>query len=268
MDFDFAQFQRLASFADARFVNVSFLETQFGGHTSFLNAEFHGNAAFAATRFVGSVVFREAGFLLGSTFGLSSFGGLADFTNVYFNKTAYFGGVKFTDLAYFVNARFDGDLNMEDSRLYNMRLDNVSLQEDSKINLNNSDFTKLEVRWAVIKDRLVYNGAAYLALVKNYKSLEWFDDADDCYYQYRREKQSRSHKPVAGLFDRLAQISCGYGVRPSHTVLLSLAMLLVGLMGVTYFVSTTLAQAVEPVVADSRNPQPDLPFMPTPMPTM
>jgi len=42
------------------------------------------------------------------------------------------------------------------------------------------------------------------------------------------------------------------------------AMLLVGLMGVTYFVSTTLAQAVEPLVADSRNPQPDLPFMPTP----
>lgn len=29
------------------------------------------------------------------------------------------------------------------------------------------------------------------------------------------------------------------------------AMLLVGLMGVTYFVSTTLAQAVEPVVADA-----------------
>ncbi len=45
------------------------------------------------------------------------------------------------------------------------------------------------------------------------------------------------------------------------------AMLLVGLMGVTYFVSTTLAQAVEPVVADSRNPQPDLPFMPTPTTT-
>lgn len=42
------------------------------------------------------------------------------------------------------------------------------------------------------------------------------------------------------------------------------AMLLVGLMGVTYFVSTTLAQAVEPIVAESRNPQPDLPFMPTP----
>jgi hypothetical protein len=42
------------------------------------------------------------------------------------------------------------------------------------------------------------------------------------------------------------------------------AMLLLGLMGVTYFVGTTLAVAVEPIVAEARNPQPQLPFMPTP----
>jgi len=217
VDFDFAQFQRLASFADARFVNVSFLETQFGGHTTFLDAQFQGNSAFAATRFAGSVVFRGARFFLGSTFGLSSFGGLADFTNVYFNRTAYFGGVKFTDLAYFINARFDRDLNMEDSRLYNMRLDNVSFQESSEINLNNSDFTKLEVRWGVIKERLVYNGAAYLALVKNYKSLEWFEDADDCYYQYRRIGQEQAPWGWGKISDLISWLSCGYGVRVSYT---------------------------------------------------
>ena len=26
----------------------------------------------------------------------------------------------------------------------------------------------------------------YLALVKNYNNLEWFDEADKCYYQYYR----------------------------------------------------------------------------------
>lgn len=45
------------------------------------------------------------------------------------------------------------------------------------------------------------------------------------------------------------------------------ALMLLGTMGVTYFVSTTLAQAVEPLVAESREPQPDLPFMPTPTST-
>ena len=217
VDFNFAQFQRLASFADARFVNVSFLETQFGGHTTFLDARFLGNAAFAATRFDSDVVFRESSFLLGSTFGLSSFGGLADFTDVYFNRTAYFGGVRFTDLAYFINARFDRDLNMEESRFYNMRLDNVSFHEGSKINLNNSDFTKLVVHWAVIRDRLEYNGAAYLALVRNYKSLEWFDDADDCYYQYRRIGQEQASWGWGKISDLISWLSCGYGVRVSYT---------------------------------------------------
>lgn len=45
------------------------------------------------------------------------------------------------------------------------------------------------------------------------------------------------------------------------------AMMLLALMAITYFVSTTLAQAVEPLVAESRDPQPDLPFMPTPTST-
>lgn len=217
VDFDFAQFQRLASFADSRFVNVSFLETQFGGHTTFLNAQFQGNAAFAATRFASDVVFREASFLSGSTFGLTSFGGLADFADVYFNRTAYFGGVRFTDLAYFINARFDRDLNMEESRLYNLRLDNVSFQKDSTINLNNADFAKLVVHWAVISERLEYNGAAYLALVKNYKSLEWFDDADDCYYQYRRIGQEQASFGWGKISDVISWLSCGYGVRVSYT---------------------------------------------------
>ncbi len=45
------------------------------------------------------------------------------------------------------------------------------------------------------------------------------------------------------------------------------AFLLLALMGVTYFVSTTLAEAVKPLVAEARNPQPGLPFMPTPTTT-
>lgn len=45
------------------------------------------------------------------------------------------------------------------------------------------------------------------------------------------------------------------------------ALILVALMGGTYFVSTTLAQAVEPLVAESRDPQPSLPFIPTPTTT-
>ena len=218
VDYNFAQFFRIGSFGDTIFENVSFLETQFDGHTSFLDTKFLGNATFAATSFASDVVFRDAEFLRGSTFGLSSFGGLADFAGVDFKETAYFGGVKFADLAYFVSARFDKDLILEESRLYSMQLDNVTFLEGSTINLNNADFTKFVVHWAIIKDRLEYNGAAYLALVRNYKSLEWFDDADECYYQYRRIGQNEEPWGWSKLSDIISWLSCGYGVRVSYTV--------------------------------------------------
>ncbi len=227
VDYNFAQFFRIGSFGDTVFENVSFLETQFSGHTSFLDAQFLGNATFAATSFASDVVFRDARFLRGSTFGLSSFGGLADFAGVDFKETAYFGGVKFADLAYFVSARFDKDLILEESRLYSMQLDNVTFGEGSKINLNNADFTRFIVHWAIIKDRLDFNGAAYLALVRNYKSLEWFEDADECYYQYRRIGQDGAPWGWSKLSDIISWLSCGYGVRVSYTAFWCLFTILI-----------------------------------------
>jgi hypothetical protein len=217
VDYNFAQFLRMGSFGNAIFQNVNFLETQFNGHATFLNAQFRGNATFAATRFASDVVFRNAQFQRGSTFGLSNFGGLADFAGVSFKETAYFGAVKFSDLAYFVSARFDKDLILEESRLYSMQLDNATFGDETRINLNNADFSKFVMRWAVIKDRLEYNGAAYLALVKNYKGLEWFDDADDTYYQYRRTGQDQAPWGWSKISDIISWLSCGYGVRVSYT---------------------------------------------------
>jgi hypothetical protein len=234
VDFNYARFFRSGSFLDANFQDVSFFETQFGGQATFRNVLFRGNATFAATRFDSDVVFRAAQFLGGSTFGLSSFGGLADFGNVHFENSAFFGGVKFVDLAYFVNARFDRDMILEEARLYSMQLDNVTFQDNSRINLNSTDFTKFVVHWNVIKNRMVYNGAAYLALVKNYKSLEWFDEADDCYYQYRRIGQSEEPWGWTKLTDIISWLSCGYGVRVSYTSFWCLFTIL--LFGVIFWV--------------------------------
>jgi len=227
VDFNYAKFLRSGSFWNANFEDVSFFETQFAGQVTFRAAKFRGNATFAATRFESDVLFREARFWRGSTFGLSSFGGLADYGNVDFQKTAFFGGVKFADLAYFANARFDGDLILEGARLYSMQLDNVTFNESSKINLNSTDFSKFVVHWSTIRDRMVYNGAAYLALVKNYKSLEWFDEADECYYQYRRIGQDQAPWGWGKLSDIISWLSCGYGVRVSYTAFWCLFTILI-----------------------------------------
>ncbi len=227
VDFNYAKFLRSGSFWNANFEDVSFFETEFAGQVTFRATKFRGNATFAATRFESDVLFREARFQRGSTFGLSSFGGLADFGNVDFKKTAFFGGVKFADLAYFANARFDGDLILEGARLYSMQLDNVTFNESSKINLNSTDFSKFVVHWSTIRDRMVYNGAAYLALVKNYKSLEWFDEADECYYQYRRIGQDQAPWGWGKLSDIISWLSCGYGVRVSYTAFWCLFTILI-----------------------------------------
>jgi hypothetical protein len=227
VDFNYAKFLRSGSFLNAKFEDVSFFETQFAGQVTFRSAKFRGNATFAATRFESDVLFRAARFWKGSTFGLSSFGGLADYGNVDFNKTAFFGGVKFADLAYFANARFNGDLILEGARLYSMQLDNATFSESSKINLNSTDFSKLVVHWSILQNRMVYNGAAYLALVKNYKSLEWFDEADECYYQYRRIGQDQAAWGWDKLSDIISWLSCGYGVRVSYTAFWCLFTILI-----------------------------------------
>ena len=141
--------------------------------------------------------------------------------------------MKFADLAYFANARFDGDLILEGARLYSMQLDNVTFNESSKINLNSTDFSKFVVHWSTIRDRMVYNGAAYLALVKNYKSLEWFDEADECYYQYRRIGQDQAPWGWGKLSDIISWLSCGYGVRVSYTAFWCLFTILI--FGVIYW---------------------------------
>jgi len=227
VDFNYAKFLRSGSFWNACFEDVSFFETEFAGQVTFRSAQIQGNATFAATRFESDVLFREARFQRGSTFGLSSFGGLADFGSVDFKKTAFFGGVKLADLAYFANARFDEDLILEGARLYSMQLDNVTFSENSKINLNSTDFSKFVVHWSTIKERMVYNGAAYLALVKNYKSLEWFDEADECYYQYRRIGQDMAPWGWGKISDIISWLSCGYGVRVSYTAFWCLFTILI-----------------------------------------
>lgn len=52
-------------------------------------------------------------------------------------------------------------------------------------------------------------------------------------------------------------------IRDTYSIF-AVAMLLLLVMGLTYFVSTTLATAVEPLVSEARAPTPPLPFVPTP----
>lgn len=218
-EFDSAQFARMASFWEAKFGKSSnFFNTIFQGPANFLGVDFLENASFTATRFEADVTFRNSTFRKNTAFGLANFAGFADFAGTTFQGVAFFGVMKFLDHAYFPDARFMKDLILEGSRIYSMQLDSAQFGPLTKINLKDADFSRFVSRWKTIEDHMEFNGAAYLALVKNYKNLEWFDDADECYYQYRRISQELEPWGWAKLADIIAWLSCGYGVRVSYTV--------------------------------------------------
>jgi hypothetical protein len=107
-----------------------------------------------------------------------------------------------------------------------MVLENVNFGKGCRIILNDTQFSHLRIPWAEIKDHIVYEPGAYLALIDNYHGMGWAEDEDDCYYQYRRLEHA--HKPwsLSKLVDMMAWVTCGYGVMPSYTVAWSLIIII------------------------------------------
>lgn len=87
----------------------------------------------------------------------------------------------------------------------------------------------------------IYAVCGLVALYHIYKVWQVRSERRQAVFSLEREKTTRE---LSGIF--------------------YVALLLLAIMGSTYFISTTLAEAVEPLVEESRDPQPGLPFMPTP----
>jgi len=216
---------------DAEFGGAEFS----GGSAEFGWAKFNGGVAnFAGAEFSGgSAIFYGAEFSGGeAAFDLVKFnGGLANFIGAVFSGgSAEFWRSEFSEDVDFEDSIFERtNLTMEDARnIRILRLSNSTFENCSTISLKGTDYDRLYVRWDLIEDALVYNGEVYLALVKNFKAIEYFEDADDCYYQYRLERQSmRSFREVAKYTDILGWVTCGYGVRPGYTLLLGLFVVFV-----------------------------------------
>jgi uncharacterized protein YjbI with pentapeptide repeats len=195
--------------------DVFFDRSVFTKLVDFDGSTFNKTADFSDSLFMEDAGFSSAQFQEGAKFSRARFMTEANFSRARFNGDAEFG-----------KARIHKHLNLDSAKIYTMRLTDAAFEDGSSLNLTDLDFNRIVVRWETIKNHFTYNGSVYLALTKNFRNLEQFEDGDDCYYQYRREKQARASSAVSKLLDRLAFISCGYGVRPSHTILLSLTIIL------------------------------------------
>lgn len=242
-------FREHANFINAHFRDDTyFVKSQFCGGAYFRLARFDKYAGFSMTEFqevadfrnaifIDGAEFQDAGFLEKAKFWQTSFRRGARFTNDIFNKDAEFWGARFEDDADFEGAKFEENvffndypslklegaqfnksLMLNNTKIYNLDLKCAQFGSKSRISLTGSSFERVNVWWDDIKDHLVYDGAVFLAFVKSFKEMEHFEDADDCYYQYRRLSQSEKDFGVSKLVDLIAWLSCGYGVRPLFTV--------------------------------------------------
>ncbi|OPY50682.1 MAG: hypothetical protein A4E48_01784 [Methanosaeta sp. PtaU1.Bin060] len=195
------------------------------GDVFFDRSTFAGLVDFDGTVFTQAAKFSDSMFCEDAGFSEARFEGEANFSRAEFLTEANFSRARFGDVD-FRNAKFHRNLNLASAKLSSVLLLDARLEEGSSLNLMDLDYSRIKVRWETIRDHLSFNGSIYLALTKNFRNLEQFEDEDECYYQYRKEKQARATSRVGKLVDRVAWLSCGYGVRPSHTILLSAGIIL------------------------------------------
>lgn len=267
-DFSYATFEDTVFFDSAVFGRAAeFCGTRFGRDAYFSNAVFSETCDFNFTRFaeeyvlfdgvrfLGNAHFEDAEFGRWTNFYGSIFSGVADFllatfpgrsfiANVTFEGDANFASVEFMSFAEFEDSRFEGDFFLYGSTISYMKLNGTTFGEGSQVHLNNTEIEGFVIPWRTMEDHLVFRDEVYMGLVENYKRLGWFQDADDCYYHYRKLSQERKELGWSKAIDHLAWLSCGYGVRPDYTLAWSLSIVLV--FGVIFYLGKGLLQYERP----------------------
>ncbi|HOO55093.1 MAG TPA: pentapeptide repeat-containing protein [Methanothrix sp.] len=192
-NFNGTEFNEYANFGGAEFSGyVSFVGTKFGNEADFESSEFGGEANFHSAEFGGDAGFEKAKFSGDAKF--TKFGGepkfSADFVEAKFRGSAYFNYTKFNGGVYFTDSKFDKYATFWEAEFGGVAYFGQA-QFCKKLDLGRLKFDKLYISWSSIKENILYDGPAYLALIKNFKAIEQFSDADDCYFQYRKKSQAR-----------------------------------------------------------------------------
>jgi uncharacterized protein YjbI with pentapeptide repeats len=246
-------FNSSIDFYSVRFIGpAAFVGTHFNGPTNFDNSQFNNNAVFAGsifngptsflyTKFAKSANFLGANFRGETEFIYSVFYGISNFKTAVFADMVYFDGVLFNrsvsfreakfDRASFYGTQFKEDVDF-DSAKFNEFGDFSLAKFEKKIYFNHVNFARILINWENIKDKFISDGPTYFAMIKNFKDIEQYVDADSCYYQYRDIKRKSEPMGNSKILDYMAWLSCGYGVRWLNTIITAIMILM--LFGVYY----------------------------------
>lgn len=265
--FSGAEFSGEAMFSDVLFQGIldaylalfnssaNFFGSDFEGAAGFSDVLFRGSAGFGLTRFSGLTSFDNATFEGEANFNLARFSNAASFSGTRFERNVLFGLAKFEDIASLQGASFEDDLNLKAASISTMLLEKAVFREGCRILLNDTNLARLKAPWNEIKEHVVYNPGAYLALVENYHGLGWSRDEDDCYYDYRRINQAEREWGWMKLIDIAAWLSCGYGVRPGYAVIWSLITIVV--FALVFWMGDGIRRSSRPFQGAEADPVPE-----------
>lgn len=207
------------SFQRANFEkDAYFWLAKFDKNTLFKDANFRLNASFQGVNFSRNVNFDRSLFNRTTSFEGDQFNGVASFRYTQFDGETTFQGVKFINAATFQGANFSNNVTFRGVQFYG----NTSFMDANyrkHIDLRNVGFNLFYVKWESFKHHLIFDRNIYLRLIENYEYLGWFNDADDCYYDYRKELQYSKSLGWSKFKDCVVWLVSGYGVRPDYTLL-------------------------------------------------
>jgi uncharacterized protein YjbI with pentapeptide repeats len=228
-NFGHANFTGYAIFWDAIFTGgANFEDAIFTGYAYFVDANFDHNADFEYANFTGYAIFEDANFARRANFEDAVFTGDASFGDANFTGDASFENANFTGYATFMDANFAGYANFGDVDFTGdaiftyTEFDLVVFTWTTFTNvyLIETDYNQMNVEWSTLKDALDFNGLAYIKLIKNFREMQQFEEADAAYYQYRRLSQkNKKWSDSSKLMDVVAWLSCGYGVKPRRPLI-------------------------------------------------
>jgi uncharacterized protein YjbI with pentapeptide repeats len=248
-NFSRATFSGNANFSRATFSgNANFSRATFSGNANFSRATFSGTANFSRATFSGDADFNEVTFSGDAYFNEVTFSGDAYFNEVTFSGNANFMGAAFSGDAYFREATFSGDAYfngatfIKRAAFYNAQFNTTSFSytqfDDAffdganfrgELSLDRSKYKNMYIKWSNIT-KLTYDASAYQLLIENFKKLGFLTDADNSYYQFRKEQfQHRSfwEDPLIYTSDLMAGVFYGYGKRPLYPLLWSIAIVMI-----------------------------------------
>jgi hypothetical protein len=248
--FNYSHFDSIVSLKNASFLKeADFIWAEFRGRLDISNASFSEGACFDHAEIYDYCDLRYGIFKGDASFKDTVFSSYAFFNGAQFDDGASFYRAEFHRETRFGGARFLGYANFNDSRFGDYAYF-LGSEFQGLISLNNTRITDLMIDWGSIRGHLVYNEAAYQALIQRFWASGNFDDYYNSYYQFRRLKQSYEPMGITKAIDILAWIICGYGVRPLRA--LGSGLMIIILFGIIYWKIKLVPRFNGTILAESR----------------